>query len=122
MKVIKRRRDKGRSGSGAALTEFAPTLGLLFFLLIPLIDFVIAPIRYLVAAELTTELTRKLALSKKWSEAVSLAETDRWHQQFAGKWGIGLKEPKLALICSNESQSVSIPAGQSIPSAWLPNG
>lgn len=122
MKEVKRRRVKSRGVSGAALAEFAPALLVLFFLLIPLIDLVIAPIRCLVAAELLVDLTRKLALSKKWSEAVSLSEADRWHQQFADKWGIKLKEPKLALICSNEFQSVTIPNGQAIPPAWLPNG
>src|SRR5438105_2584211 len=73
----KNRLGKGRSKSGAQLAEFGPALIILVgVVLVPLLDFTIVPVRWLLAHELIEDYARRLALCETFSESRSVLNAD----------------------------------------------
>jgi hypothetical protein len=114
-----------RKSTGQAMSEFSTSLIVLIsFVFLPLINLGIIPVRYLIAQGVLTEMTHRLALCEKRSQAHSLLDSDPWFRSVLSKCGVTISNTKLTMSAySKDAESMlSVTSGQAIPDTWLPNG
>ena len=114
-----------RNKNGSSLTEFGPALIVFICMfLIPVIDISFVPLRYLISQGVLNEITHRLAVVEKRSEAYTKLNTDLWWRNFLSNCGVEVSNPKLKLlICGkNETDKLTLNAGADVPDQWLPEG
>ncbi len=121
-----RNRSRGRNRRGHGIPEFgAAMVAFICFFLAPVIDLSFIPLRYLIAQGVVTELTHRLSLSEKRSDAYTLLGSDTWWQGFLAHFGVTAHDPKLRLVvCGlnpSNMTSVNTPLGP-LSDEWLPEG
>jgi len=106
--------------------EFAAAISILVgFLIIPLIDFAVVPIRWMLAQELVNDYARKLALSEKFSQSFARMEADpslRTRLQRLG--GVTANSVSLHLRISRVNKrgdEIVCERPLRVPPAWLPD-
>lgn len=107
------------------MCEFAAAfIALISFVFVPLVSIGMIPVRYLIAQGVLTQLSHKLALCDKRSDAYTLFQNDNWTESILSKCGITMNNETLSLrILGQADNSVtSIGKGEVIPPEWLPNG
>lgn len=115
-----------RNNSGHAISEFGASMAVFICLVLaPLIDLSFIPVRYLVTQGVVIELTHRLSLTEKRSDAYALLHNDLWWKVFLDKCGVTVKNPKLRMVVcgQNASQMTSVEnSGDELPAEWLPEG
>lgn len=128
-KMTRQQRLARRSQIGS-IAEFAPALTILiFFVVIPLLDLTIVPVRWMLAHELLNDYSRKLALCETFSQSYSAMNADPSLQnRLQNLGGVTVESLRLTLRISRvfkephpEEVLVVTSPGQ-IPPAWLPDG
>ncbi|MBX9668087.1 MAG: hypothetical protein K2X93_10735 [Candidatus Obscuribacterales bacterium] len=119
-------RSRLRNKRGHGIPEFgAAMVVFICFFLTPIIDLSFVPLRYVIAQGVVTELTHRLSLSEKRSDAYTLLGADTWWQTFLSNFGVTAHNPKLRLVvCGHDSSnmtSVNTALG-SLSDEWLPEG
>jgi hypothetical protein len=124
MKDVSFFRRLSRGNRGEMMTEFASALTILIcFLLLPLLNLAAVPIRYIISFAMVSNLTHKLSLAEKRSQAVALAAHQTAYHDFANKFGITMGTCNVYIICKNQKfESIALPANKPIPPEWLPGG
>ena len=120
-----RSRSAIRNCIGANQMEFAAVFAvLILFIVMPLINLAAIPIRMAFANAAVKDTVHKLALSSKFSEALStLSDGSLLKARLDSITGVRLASQKLTLISIN-SQGAETPFGGpgSISKNWLPDG
>lgn len=114
-----------RSTKGQATCELAVSMIVLVcFILAPLLDIGFVPVRYLIGYGVITELTHRLSLCEKRSDAYQLLQNEPWWKSFLSKCGVTVLTPQLQLIVCGKSASdkITVGKGQVVPDNFLPNG
>ena len=111
------------------IAEFAPALIVFVcFILAPLVDIGILPVRYFIANGVVTEYTHTLSLAESRKKAhdmlVANSGEDYWWKDFLTNCGMTVHEPKLKLIVcgANASDKIELAANQLVPEEYLPGG
>ncbi|MFA7337869.1 MAG: hypothetical protein WC028_13865 [Candidatus Obscuribacterales bacterium] len=118
-------RAKQRKASGHAITEFAVGLIVLIaFVFAPLFNIAIIPIRYLIVEGAMTEMSHRVVLCEKRTEAYAMFTQDPWFTSILEKCSVTIANPKLKLtiVSKDGSSQISVPNGVPIPAEWLPDG
>ena len=113
-----------RTMNGAVIAEFGAALVVfLCFLLVPLINISVIPMRYLIAQEVIAETVHRVAMSETRSEATVLAASG-WWTPFLQKCGVAVHpQPMKLIVCGkNAADKITLLPGQAVPPNWLPNG
>ena len=120
----------GRAPRGAAIAEFAPALIILVaFVVIPLLDLTIVPIRWMLGHEIVNDYARKLALCEKFSQSISIMNADPSLKSRLEKLGgVQVEQIDLTMRVSRvlpsggDGEILVVTRPGSIPPAWLPDG
>lgn len=107
------------------MAEFAAALIVLIsFVFAPLVNVSIVPIRYLIVQGAMTEMSHRIALCEKRSEAYSMFTADPWFNSILEKCGVNISNPKLTLTIMSKdgSSKTTVNNGEAVPAEWLPNG
>lgn len=121
------KRYQRRTQTGSQISEFGVGLIILILILIPLLDFVVVPVRWMMAQEIVNNYARKLAMCETLSQSYATMEADpslKVLLQNIG--GVDVKSIDMHVRISRtstletkaESYIVSQPGR--IPAAWLP--
>jgi hypothetical protein len=120
-------RSKRRSQTGSQIAEFGAGLVLLSTLiLIPLLDLVIVPVRWMMAQDIVNAYTRKFALCESLNESWRMLNAEPTLTEALEKLGgVSVKSEDLSVRVSTASSAdevlrLRLPA--QIPADWLPNG
>lgn len=118
-------RTKKRSRSGQNQLEFAAIFGvLIIFVLVPLIDLAAIPIRMAFADSAVKDAVHNLALSSKFSQALStLGSGTLLQPRLKAISGVDLVTAKLSLTATGSNgESPVFDSPGSVPKIWLPDG
>jgi hypothetical protein len=125
--AIRFSKRRKRSQFGSQIAEFgAGLLILTTLILIPLLDLVIVPIRWMMAQEIVNSYTRKLAMCESLSQSSQLLNLEPSLQSKLEKiGGVSVDSTDLLLRIatiypSGEVLQFYVPAR--VPAEWLPNG
>lgn len=127
-KILSRKAGR-RSQSGAQLAEFGPALALLVgMILIPLLDLVVIPVRWMLAQDTVNDYCRQLAICETFSDAKSKLDSyPTLESKLQDLGGVKVRSINLRMRITSarggglqQSFFASSPGG--IPSDWLPNG
>lgn len=115
-----------RKNTGAQAAEFAAALTvLLLFIVIPLLDLGVIPIRWGLAHHLVTSYSVNFARAETLSKAFEQLEQDRNLQDLLKKiGGVDAKHLRLALVITKPAQpdkKLVVEEPKHIPAAWLPD-
>lgn len=116
---------RARNCRAHSMVEFAAALiALVSFVFVPLVSVGMIPVRYLIAQGVLTELSHKLALCDKRSQAYSLFVSDQWSENILSKCGITVSNPKLTLnvLGQADNSSLAVDSAEQVPAEWLPDG
>ncbi len=116
-----------RNRSGHAMSEFAAALIVLIsFIFMPLLNISIIPVRYLMAQGVLNELSHRVVLCDKRSEASAMFAGDGsvWSKSLLSKCGVTVSNPKLTLTIFGKepADKLVVLAGDTIPAEWLQDG
>lgn len=115
-----------RNRHGHAISEFgAAMVVFVCCFLAPMIDLSFIPVRYLIAQGVVIELTHRLALTEKRTDAYALLNSDPWWKNFLDKCGVTVNNPKLKMVVCGQNPSNMISqnsAGDNLTTEWLPGG
>ncbi|MBL0185922.1 MAG: hypothetical protein IPP97_09345 [Candidatus Obscuribacter sp.] len=120
-----RLKQTGRCMRGHAISEFAAALIVLIaFVFAPLFNISIIPIRYLIVQGALTEMSHRIVLCEKRSEAYQMLASDPWLTNILDKCSVTVTNPKLTMtiISQDGSSKTSVNGGDMIPAEWLPDG
>lgn len=118
-------RQSKRNERGHAISEFATALIVLIaFVFTPLFNISIIPIRYLIVQGALTEMSHRIVLCEKRSEAYQMLATDPWLTKILDKCSVTVTNPKLTMtiISQDGTSKTSVDGGDMIPAEWLPDG
>jgi hypothetical protein len=107
------------------MCEFAMAfITLISFVFVPLVSMGMIPVRYLIAHGVLTELSHKLALCDKRSDAYALFNNDQWSHSILSRCGITVSNPQLTMniFGQADNSSTAVSAGDPIAAEWLPGG
>lgn len=115
-----------RRNTGAQAAEFAASLTVLvLFIVIPLLDLGVIPVRYGLAHHLVTSYSVNFARAETLSKAFEQLEEDKNLQELLKKiGGVNAKHLRLALVVtkpSNTDVKHVVEEPKHIPAAWLPD-
>lgn len=107
--------------------EFAGALAILVVcVIVPLINLSIIPIRYGMAQNILNSRVHKLALSERYSDALSTGNGGvGWREALSKLNGISVKSSAVTLCISSSNAKdriLSVTRAGEIPPDWLPNG
>ena len=114
-----------RRTSGSSMTEFSGAMVIfILFIFAPLINVGILPVRYLIAHGVMTEITHRMSVCEKRSEAKNLLQTNTWWTNLLAACGVKVKDPKASLIIVDKDggSKSSIAINGTIADNLLPNG
>lgn len=124
------RRKRARTRTGSQIAEFAPALMILVgVVLVPLLDLMIVPVRWMLAQELANDYARRLAMCETFKQSQALMEADpSLATRLAQLGGVKAESISLHLRISRigsgavSEDAVVVDQPGKIPPAWLPNG
>ena len=121
MKEMKPRRSRK---FGSSMTEFSGAMVIfILFIFAPLINVGILPVRYLIAHGILTEMTHRMAVCEKRTEASKLLKTNLWWTTLLGACGVAVKNPEASLIAVDQGGSKkAVSMGDPLTVDLLPNG
>jgi hypothetical protein len=119
-----------RSERGSQIAEFGAALVLLsLFLVLPLLDLLIVPIRWMMAQELINAYVRNLAMCETFSQSIQTMEADpSLRTRLIRLGGVEVQSMNLLIKVTRISQdpalvkSVEASKPGTIPTRWLPDG
>lgn len=114
-----------RRRSGSAMTEFSGAMVIfILFIFTPLLNIGILPVRYLIAHGIMTEMTHRMAVCEKRSDASKLFKTNVWWTNLLKACGVAVKNQEVVLVIvdSSGSSKNSVALGDMLPVDKLPNG
>ncbi|MBU6451785.1 MAG: hypothetical protein KGS72_08415 [Cyanobacteria bacterium REEB67] len=119
-----------RGETGSQLAEFGPALFILaFFILIPLLDLGILPIRWMLAQEIVNEYSRNLALQENFSQSFKTMEADpSLATRLKKLGGVTVETINLRLRASrvfrqpHAPEFILVNEPKCMPPAWQPDG
>ena len=119
-----------RNQRGSQIAEFGPALVILTcFVLVPLLDLGIVPVRWMLSQELVNDYAKKLALQESVSKSlVTLNADPTLSTRLKKLGGIDVKSIKLQLRAARvergtqSEESMTVEPPQKIPPPWLPGG
>lgn len=114
-----------RNQAGSQISEFGAGLVILVvFILVPILNLVVVPIRWMMAQEMMDTYARKLAMCETLSQSFQLIESDpslSTRMRSIGGIEIEYIDLSLKISRSSERKSYTVKQPQSIPPAWLPD-
>lgn len=124
MQNIREKSVKSRR-RGSTVPEFgASFVVFVIFVLVPLMDLGIIPVRYMAAYSILNILTHQMSVCDKVSQADQMRHKNLWWKGELNKFGIHVANSGLSLkIVSkqNMSKQVLIPAPAAVPAQWQPD-
>jgi len=113
-----------RVQNGAAIMEYGGALMMFVcFLLIPLIDIGMIPIRHFFAAGTINDLGYRMGHCKKRSDAYTMLTSEAWWKHSLNTFGVNISNTSLTLIaCAQSGEKATFSQSQTLPPQWLPNG
>jgi hypothetical protein len=125
---INQRRVRSRTGSH--IVEFAAGICILVgFVIVPLIDLAVLPVRWMLAQELVNDYTRKLALSENFSQSFERLHADPSLKTRLQKLGGVLVrdvdlQMRISRVAAQSTTRDEIVWNRplNLPAAWLPDG
>lgn len=113
-----------RSKSGSSMTEFSGAMIIfILFIFTPLLNIGILPVRYLIAHGIMTEMTHRMAVCEKRSEANKLLKTNSWWTNLLSACGVGVKNQAATLVIVDKGNGkTSVPISTALSGDQLPNG
>lgn len=115
-----------RSQKGAQLAEFGPALAILVaMVLIPLLDFVVIPVRWMLAQDILKDASRRLSQSDKFSDAFAKMNSyPSVQSRLQNLGGITVQELTVQMnirrVGAGSSDNFTAKAPAEISPAWLP--
>ncbi len=123
----RRKRSGRRVDNGSQISELGAGLVLLVvFVLIPMLDLVVVPLRWMMAQELVNSYARTLAMCESFSQAVETMDADpSLRTKLESLGGVDIKSIDLHLKISRTnhlgaSDSYIVKGPRGIPPQWLP--
>ncbi len=107
------------------MTEFSGAMVIfILFIFAPLLNIGILPVRYLIAHGIMTEMTHRLAVCEKRSDAQKLLKSNQWWINLLKTCGVVVKNPDAILVVVDGSGAgkSSVTIGNELPVDKLPNG
>lgn len=122
-----RRSAQLRTSRGSQIAEFAAALALLTVaIIVPVIDFSVVPIRWMMAQETVKTYSRQLACCASFSEAVRMIQLEpSLETRLNSLGGIKVDDLGLKLRCASihdPSNVILVDNPGSVPKDWLPQG
>lgn len=117
-----------RSNAGAQVVEFGAALCILVgFIVIPMIDLVVVPIRWMLAQQIVNDYSRNLAVSETFSDALRRVQADPSLQtRLERLGGVYVKALRLQMRIGRTQDSgkeqIIREEPRQIPVSWLPDG
>jgi len=116
-----------RIAKGSQMVEFGAALVVLVaFIILPLVNFSIIPVHWLLCQEIVTNYTHRLALCQKFSQTLTMLDTDdSITSQLLHLGGVKPQQINCCLIISQTQppfESFVTNDYKYIPPAWLPGG
>ncbi|MBY0552456.1 MAG: hypothetical protein K2W95_34565 [Candidatus Obscuribacterales bacterium] len=120
-----------RKERGSQIVEFGASIGIFFAcILLPLLDFGIIPVRWLMARELITKATRQISYCETFSQALAKPKLDGALVDDLRRLGgvevdhlsVTLKISRIPKNAGDSVESITVRAPHEIPQEWLPNG
>lgn len=114
-----------RRQTGSSMTEFSASMVIfILFVFCPLINVGILPVRYLIAHGIITEMTHRISVCEKRSDAYNYLKGNQWWTSFLSKCGVSVSNPKLTMIvCGKDvGDKTKFSNSAEISPDWLPNG
>ncbi len=107
-----------RNRRGSSICEFGAAIILFCCLLVPLIGFLTAPIRYAVGVSVVRDLTQRLARVEKRSD-VSEVLKEEWYRNFTRACGVNFVSTEVSIDCRNTTAELRVQAMDPVPSEYL---
>ncbi len=107
------------------MTEFSGALIIfILFIFAPLIDIGILPVRYLIAHGTIAEMTHRMSVCEKRSEAQSLLKANTWWTDFLAKCGVSVHntEASFVIVGKGGNDKTKVILGNALSDDQLPNG
>lgn len=127
MSKIRSGKGRGRGQSGAQTLEFAAALSILIIaIILPLLDFGVIPIHWMLSQEILTNYTRKLTLCKSFSQALAMLDANSsLESQLSHLGGVKPQAIKCFMVISQLQppfETFVTDTAKTVPAAWLPGG
>lgn len=120
-----------RSNSGSQIVEFGASLSILTAcILMPLLDFGIIPVRWMMARQVISDKLRELSFCETFSQALTkVGPTGTLVAELNGIGGVEiehlalkLKISKVPRMAGDTIETITIASPNQIPREWLPDG
>lgn len=120
-----------REARGSQIVEFGASIGIFFAcILLPLLDFGIIPVRWMMARELITKATRQISYCETFSQALTKLKADGQLVDDLQRLGgveidhiaVKLTISRIPTKAGDSAESITVCAPQEIPKEWLPDG
>jgi hypothetical protein len=117
--------DKRRTTCGAQTLEFAAAVTVLIIaIILPLLDFGVIPVHWMLSQEIVSNYARKLTLCKSFSQALAMLDADSSLQnQLSRVGGVKPQAIKCFMAISRLQppfETFTTDTPRTIPSGWLP--
>jgi hypothetical protein len=120
----------GRSHAGSQMTEFSAALIILIgFVIVPLLDLTIIPVRWMMAQEIVNDYARKLAFCETFRQSHRTMDADpSLSTRLQRLGGVSVKSLSLHLRIqrifkyAHPEEYLIVEDPGAIPAAWLPDG
>ncbi|HEY9678906.1 MAG TPA: hypothetical protein V6C76_12935 [Drouetiella sp.] len=116
----------GKRNNKGSLAEFGPAMVVfVIFVLIPILDLGVLPIRYGLAYNELNEFVHRIAMAEKMSDAIQMIVTESKMPNSLKAFGVVVAKTKLSLRVVNKSNQVtvrSVPEPNLVPKQWQPDG
>ena len=119
---------RSRIARGQQLADFSVAFGFfIVFIVVPLVDLGIVPIRFLMAQSTVSNFIKQLSLCEKASDAFGKVKSDNgeFEKMFSSIGGTHVKSSKLAIVINSQKKpgtQTEVEKAKSIPKIWLPEG
>lgn len=113
---------------GQQLADFTVAFGfLIMFVVLPLLDLGIVPVRYLMAQSSVSSYIKQLSLCETMSEAFKKLKSSNndFDRLLTSIGGTNVKSTRLSIIISSQKTSgkpIEVDKPRAIPKLWLPDG
>jgi len=107
------------------MTEFSGAMVIfILFIFAPLINVGILPVRYLIAHGVMTEITHRMSVCDKRSDAKKLLQTNTWWTNLLKACGVAVKNPQASLIIIDKDggNKSTVDIASTLTDDLLPNG
>jgi len=113
---------------GQQLADFTVAFGfLIVFVILPLIDLGVVPVRFLIAQSSVSNYMKQLALCERASDAFTKVKADNGeiNNLMTTIGGTHVKSSKLAIVINSQKKlgnQTEVEKAKAIPKIWLPEG